>query len=338
MMEHLNVMYAADENYAPFLGTSVFSLLENNKDIEQITIYAVLDRVSDDNVGRLKNMVEEYGRELVIVDALIFNQKMEELGVPKYRGSYTTHFRKFFHLFLGEDVERFLYIDSDSVVTGSLKPLLELDMGDKCGAVVLDALSSTYKHYLGFGDDEIYFNAGVTLIDVNNWKASHLTEALIEHITTKRAKYCNPDQDLFNMILRGKTMVIPPEYNFMPVHRAYSDKAFQKNYGFEHYYSIEQIENARKNPVILHTYRFLGEFPWHVGNCHPDTPVFDEYLYKSPWKDYVKKKKELGTAFKIEKLLYKVLPRDMFLTVFRIYTNRSTYKTNLRLKAECEGK
>lgn len=335
-MEQLNVMYAADENYAPFLGVSIYSLLENNKDIENITIYTVLDRVSEENITKLKSMVESYGKKLVIVDALIFNQTLEKLGVPKYRGSYATHFRKFFHLFLEDDVKRFLYIDADSVVTGSLKPLLNLDMGDKCGAVVLDALSSTYKHYLGFSDDEIYFNAGVTLIDVENWKANNLTEALIEHITTKRAKYCNPDQDLFNMILRGKTMILPPEYNFMPVHRAYSDKAFDKNYGFTHYYSMEQIENARKNPVILHTYRFLGEFPWHKGNCHPDTPVFDEYLEKSPWKGYVKQEKKLGIAFKVEKLLYKVLPRDCFLTVFRIYTNRSTYKRNKILQAESE--
>jgi len=337
-MEHLNVLYAADENYAPFLGVSVFSLFENNKDIEKITIYAVLDRVSELNQKRLMELAEQYGREMVIVDAVEFNKTMEELGVPKYRGSYTTHFRKFFHLILPESVERFLYIDSDSVVPGSLKPLITLDMGDKVGAVVLDALSSKYKQLLGFAPDEIYFNAGVTLINVANWKANNCTDKLFEHITKKRAKYCNPDQDLFNMVLRGMTMVIPCEYNFMPVHRAYSDRAFARNYGFENYYTREEVEYARQHPVILHAYRFLGEFPWHVGNLHPDTPIFDEYLRKSLWADYVKKPANAGKIFAFEKFLYRIMPRDWFLSLFRRITYRMNVKKDRKLREECAAK
>ena len=103
---NLNVLYAADNNYAPFLGVSVYSLLENNKDLAKITIYAVLDNVSKENTNRLKKLVSEYGRELVIKEASEFNALMEQLGVPKYRGSYATHFRKFFHLIIKEDVER----------------------------------------------------------------------------------------------------------------------------------------------------------------------------------------------------------------------------------------
>ncbi len=331
-MNHLHVMYAADENYAPFLGVSVFSLLENNHDIEKITIYAVLDRVSDDNKSRLTKMVDSFGRRLVIVDAVEFNKTLKELGVPKYRGSYTTHFRKFFHLFMGDEVKRFLYIDSDSIVPGSLKPLLELDMGDCVGAVVLDALANKYKLLLGFRPGETYFNAGVTLIDVDNWKANRCTERLIEHITTKRAAYCNPDQDLFNILLRGKTMVIPCQYNFVPVHRAYSDKAYAKNYGFENYYSREDVVYARENPAIIHAYRFLGEFPWHKGNLHPDTPLFDEYLRRSPWADYEKKPSGVGFVFRCEKMLYRILPRDWFLTIFRIITNRMTYRKEMKLR------
>ena len=326
-MEHLHVMYAANDKYAPFLGVSVFSLLENNKDINNITIYAVLDNVSEKNRDRLSEMVKEFGRELVIVDAAEFNDTMVRLGVPKYRGSYTTHFRKFFHLFMDDSVKRFLYIDSDTIVPGSLKPLLELDMGESVGAVVMDSLANKYKLLLGFKPEDVYFNAGVTLIDVDNWKKNNCTDMLIEHITKKRAAYCNPDQDLFNILLKGKTMVIPCRYNFMPVHRAYSDRAYARNYGFENYYSREDVEYARKDPAIIHAYRFLGEFPWHNGNMHPDTPLFDEYLRRSPWSDYEKLDSNAGFIFKCEKILYKIMPRDWFLTVFRIITN-----TTFRIK------
>lgn len=224
MTNHLNVLYAADNNYAPFLGVSVFSLLENNKDIDKITIYAVLDNVSDDNKKKLVQLIDDYKRELIIVDAAEFNALMEKLGVPKYRGSYATHFRKFFHMIIKDDVESLLYIDSDSIVTGSLKPLLNLNMGDACAGVVLDALGQKYKQLIGFAAEETYFNAGVTFIHVPNWKKNNCTDSLMDHIKNVRSKYCNPDQDLFNFVLRGKTIVLPPEYNFMPVHRAYTDR------------------------------------------------------------------------------------------------------------------
>lgn len=335
MKNNLNVLYAADNNYAPFLGVSVFSLLENNKDLAQITIYAVLDNVSEENTNRLRKMVSDYGRELIIKEASEFNVLMEQLGVPKYRGSYATHFRKFFHLIIKEDVERLLYIDSDSIVTGTLKPLLELDMGDAVAGVVLDSLGNKYKLLLGFAPEEAYFNAGVTLIDVNNWKKNNITDALMNHIKNVRNKYCNPDQDLFNMVLRGKKIVIPPEYNFMPVHRAYSDKAFAKNYGFENYYTLEQIENARLHPAIIHCYRFLGEFPWHKGNQHPDTPVFDYYLQKSPWSDYVKKpSNNQSLIFKLERILYRFMPKSLFLKLFSKMLYRNFYKREMDFRKE----
>ena len=274
---HLNIMYAADDKYAPFLGISLFSLFENNKAVDKITIYAVLDNVSSDNKKRLCDMAEKYNRDLRIIDANDVKEKMIKLGLPKYRGSYATHYRKFFQLVIDEDVDKLLYIDSDSIVCGDLSTLLKIDMKDACVGVVLDSLGNKYKLLLGFEPDETYFNAGVTLIDVYNWKKCKCDEILIDHIKNKRAKYCNPDQDLFNIALNGKTFVLPPEYNFMPVHRAYSDKAYEKCYGFKNYYSKEQIEHARKFPMILHTYRFIGEFPWHKGNVHPDNDVFDVY-------------------------------------------------------------
>ena len=334
MNNHLNVLYAADNNYAPFLGVSVFSLLENNVDIDAITIYAVLDNVSDENKNRLSQLVREYKRELITVDAAEFNILMKKFKIPLYRGSYTTNYRLFFNKVIRDDVKSLLYIDSDSIVTGSLKPLLELDMGDSCAGVVLDALAYRYKQLLGFGVDEPYFNAGVTLIHVPNWKKNNCTDSLMDHIKNVRSKYCNPDQDLFNFVLRGKTIVLPPEYNFMPVHRAYTDAAYEKVYGFKHYYTQKQIQHARENPVVLHTYRFLGEFPWHKGNCHPDTVLFDSYLRRSPWKDYKKLSAKTGFIFKCEKFLYRVLPRRLFLRIFAAALYRSFYKKEMKFRKE----
>lgn len=335
-MTELNVLYAFDNNYAPFGGTSILSLLMNNKGIDRIRIFVVLDAVSEENVIKLKKMVEEYKRELITFDAANINELLKKLNVPMYRGSYATHYRKFFHLFLPEDVEKLLYIDSDSIVPGNLEELINLDFKGRCIAVVLDALGGKYKKLLGFADCEPYFNAGVTYIDVKKWKERDYANKLISYIQNVRSKFCNPDQDLFNQVVKGDTLVIGPEYNFQPVHRVYTDKVFFKNYPQAYYYSTQELEHARQHPMIIHAYRYLGEFPWHEGNLHPDTPMFDLYLRRSEWADYAKKPSGKGKMFKIEKKMYTFLPRPIFLKIFKYALYFSMYKKDKRLKRECK--
>lgn len=328
----LYVLYSADNNYAPFLGVSLFSLFENNRDIESIVVYAVLDSVSEDNINKMIQLAKEYRRILKIIDAFSINRLMEEYGLHKYRGSYAANSRIFFDRLIDEDVERVLYLDSDTIVTGSLKPLTEIDMGDACAGVVLDAMASKYKLLIGFSKESPYFNSGVILFNISKWKENECGKALMEHIKNRRISFCNPDQDLLNIILCDKTLILPPEYNLMPIHMAYSEKAYERCYGYNNYYSKEQVVYAREYPIILHVYRFIGEFPWHMGNLHPANRIFDNYLKKSPWKDYKKKKADRGLVFKIEKVMYKLLPRGFFLKIFSVISFWSLKRHDERLK------
>jgi lipopolysaccharide biosynthesis glycosyltransferase len=240
----------------------------------------------------------------------------------------------FFHTFVAEDVDKLLYIDCDTVVCASLAPLLTLDMQGKAVAVVRDSLTTTYKTLLGFDMDDDYFNAGITFIDVNAWKEKSITERLLDHIQNVRSRYCNPDQDLLNIVLKDEKLILPPEYNFQPSHRAFSDKTYFSCYRHTSYYSHDELENARKNPVILHAYRFIGDFPWHKGNVHPDTPIFDDYMKRSPWHNYEKKKAGRGLIFAIEKLMYRLLPKKLFLKIFSSFTRRQFEKQNAAILAE----
>ena len=325
-MKQLGVLYACDENYAPWAGISMYSLFENNKEIEALTVYCVTDRVSDASCEKLKKQAEHYARELVFVDAESIIEQIKALNIPSYRGSYTTNFRLFFHTFVGGEIDRLLYIDCDTLVTGSLAPLLTLDMGDNAVAAVRDALTVQYKTLLGFSPDDLYFNAGVLLIDVPKWKEHEITQKTLDHIKNVRARYCNPDQDLLNLILKDHTYLLPPAYNLQPHHLAFADRTFFAVYKPTAYYSHEELEQARQDPVILHAYRFLGDFPWHKGNSHPVNGLFDAYVKHSPWRGLSKKPANGGLIFKIEKLMYALFPKRIFLSIFRRVSYRQFRK------------
>lgn len=329
----LNVLYTCDENYAPFAGVSMTSLFRNNTDLDRICVYLVLDGVSAENQMRYRTLAQQYGREVVLIDAREVVERIRNLNIPTYRGSYSANFRLFFTEFIPVAMDRLLYLDSDTIVTGSLRPLLELDTGGCWYAMVRDSMMLRRGKIF---DYEAPYNSGVLLIDVQAWKRDDVTQKLLDHIRQIRARYVNPDQDLLNVVGEGHILCLPPEYNFPPIHRAYPDKIYYREAPAD-FYSPAQLEQARQNPVILHTYRFLGEFPWHKGTLHPDVAVFDSYLRTSLWKDYEKKPGNQSLLFRAERVLYRLLPRGVFFWLLNTAQYWSFKKQEEQLRRELKS-
>ena len=97
------------------------------------------------------------------------------------------------------------------------------------------------------------------------------------------------------------------------------------------FYSAKEINESKEAPVIHHFERFIGESPWHKNNTHPYTKEFDYYMSISLWKDYVKMPANLNTTMKIEKTLYKTLPKSVFLPIWAHFYKQYFKKTSEQL-------
>lgn len=313
----IDVLYQFNEKYAPYAGTSITSLFENNGHFEMIRIFILGEELSQDSVERLRETGRKYGREIIFVDTTALIRKMQALHMPTYRGSYAANIRLFLPELLDASVNRLLYLDADTIVDGRLDELTKLPMGDYPAAMALDSLVRLHKLRLGFSKEEPYFNSGVILFQMDCWRQEKCSEKIMEHVKTVRAHYPSPDQDLLNVVCRGRIMTLPPKYNFQPIHLAFSAGSYFRCFGKKGYYSPEEIERAKEAPVVYHFFRFVGEFPWHKGNLHPDNDIFDQYLAKSAFSDYVKMPSEAGGILRIEKILYRFLPGCVFIYLFR---------------------
>ena len=94
------------------------------------------------------------------------------------------------------------------------------------------------------------------------------------------------------------------------------------------YYPVDTVRNGKENPTIYHFFRFVGEFPWNQNNVHPDNDVFDRYLALSPWKDYTKLPAEKGLVLKVEKVMYRLMPRSLFIIAFKLSYEYFIYRAN----------
>lgn len=315
----MNVLYQFNELYAPFAGASIVSLFENNKGNE-ITVYILGEDISSGSITKFEDIGKTYNRNIVIKDTKKIIEEMKSWGMPSYRGSYAANLRMLLPYFLDKTVNRILYLDSDTIVDNSIKEFYEMPLNGKTVAMVLDSFGNAYKvEQLGFDKHEFYYNSGVILYDLDKWREERYSERIIEFVKLGDIHYASPDQDLINVICKEEILKVSARYNFQPVHKVYNDKVYFSCYGQAGYYTTGEIEEARRNVVIYHSFRFVGEFPWNKGTVHPYKNIFDYYLNLSPWKDYVRRNANSSAFMKMGKMLYILLPKNLFLRIFAFF-------------------
>ncbi len=327
----VNILYQSDNNYASYMGVSICSLFENNKEADEITVYIIDDDIDADNKEKLLHMAKGYGRRIEFLTGRVLLDDEDIVKTFEYT-SFRKNTHSYFKLFIDRLIpgldDRIIYIDCDTVVEGDISELTRIDMEDKPIGMVQDSLVASAKTSVGIDDSDRYYNSGVILIDLKRWKELDCSGRIYRHIRDVRT-YGTVDQDVLNVELHDDILTLPVRYNLQPIHMVYDYKTYSRVYRHrEPYYTQDEIAGALKDPGIIHFLRYIGESPWHKDNVHPATPYFNRYLKLSPWKDMVRKPSGRGGVFKAEKMMYKVLPKALFLRIFYLVHDRMLRKSN----------
>ena len=323
----MNILYQFDEAYSPYAGVSLTSLFLNHTDSPEINIYVLGESLSECSISRFKLLAKQYGRKITFLNSDRILQKIRELGIPKYRGSFAANMKLFFSSEIGENVERLLYIDSDTLITGSLEPLFQLSMEEYPLAMVLDSLGKKHKRYIGLQKMEPYYNSGVILFNLKKWRELDCEKRLAEHALYSRAHYMSPDQDLLNVVFKNEILCLSLKYNFQPIHYQFDFRFYTKIWGTDCYYDAKEVSEAFSDIRIMHFFRFAGDFPWNTDSVHPYADLFNHYLEGSLWQNMEKHPAEKNKIFSIEKWLYRFLPQPLFLIIFKISYELFIYRS-----------
>ncbi len=328
----LSILYGCDDHYAPYTGISLTSLLENNRDIDDLTIYLAAMNIRNENLQKFQEITALYGRKLIVLDTEKAQAEMYSYNCNGWNGSLATWLRFFVLDQIPTDENRLLWLDSDTLVQKSLRNIATLPMGDCPIAAVCDSLSYFFRFKLGLGYADPYFNAGVILFNLPIWRESNLLDGMMDHLKHNISRYALNDQDLLNDYFRGRILKLSPEYNAQGFLAAYSLSDYYKVFPWieSAYYSQQDIAHAIQEPTVVHFFRFLGDYPWTAGkNYHPYKTLYKSWHDRSLWKDSPQTAARTDFSFCIEKVLYRILPRKVFLTIFRTCINREMPKKPL---------
>jgi len=320
----LNILYQSNDYYSVVTGVSMTSLCENNKDIDEINFYILNDSISDLNMQKMQQVCDTYHRSLIPVDTKVILQRLLDLKVAPFKNTYTTYFKLMALKGLDVPNGRIFQLDGDTVINGSLMELIDMDLTDSILAATYDCTMNKYKSLIDIPETDKYYNGGVLLINLDMWKSEHCEELIVEHLKNVRHGYYTVDQDILNVLFRSKFKYLDLKYNFNSGFYIYGIKESLKMYGLKpaYYNTVEEIQKAYENPVIYHCMGAMTGRPWEKDSIHPQNAIFDRYLALSPWKNYEKASVKRKKIFKLQRKLYQILPRRMYIPLHMIAQNR----------------
>lgn len=308
----LNCAYSFDDNYAQHGGLSMLSLFENNKEADEINVYILDNHIGKTNCNKIEQIANQYGRKVIFVDLDKLTEKMNvvtNFNRSSYGRLFLTQFK---------EVDLMLYIDSDTIVTGSLLELLDVDMTNMQIAGVQDTLNPYFIRKTGLKNEDRYINGGgVILLNLKEWRKSDLEEKCLDYVFSFEGNPPFDDQGTLNHVCKDHVRILPPEYNLMPPMYQFSVKKIKRLFQMKTYYSQEEVDFAIQHPKVIH---FTAEFynrPWFKNCTHPMKRVYVDYLTKSPWSDSELTEKEMSKNCRIQNWIYTHCPFFVYLLMVR---------------------
>lgn len=223
MNENNNVIpifMAVDNNYIPFLGVALKSIIDNVSQQNRYEIKVLYTSVTEEN----KKKIEEYQTENVGIEFVNLSYKLQEIQEKLYTRNYfsnTTYFR----LFIPElypDYDKAVYIDSDTITLVDIARLYNTEMGDNLiagipdGAVQAIPIFQDYvEKVVGVSNYNNYFNAGIIVMNLKALREYKFQEKFLYMLEKIKFEVAQ-DQDYLNRLCKGRVKLLGFEWNRMP--------------------------------------------------------------------------------------------------------------------------
>ena len=271
------IVFSADENYAPYLGVAIQSVIETGSTKYFYDIYIFHYELSDQYINRLEAM--ETGNVRIKCLDVGDSIKKEDLYS---RAHYSIEM--YFRILIPEilfQYDKVLYLDCDLVVLNDVAELYKYDLGDNIlGAannIVNRNMEKYITHTLGISVEE-YINSGVLLINTKKFLEANIKEKCFVVLTNMPTLWC-PDQDILNITCNKNILFLEDAWNFQWQH------IWPENSGQEliELYK-ERFKAAYANHYIVHYTSVLK--PW-IFPGKEMANYFWEYARKTPFYEQI---------------------------------------------------
>ncbi len=221
MKKEIPIFFSTDDNYVPFLDVAIASLAANASKEYSYRIIVLNTGLLSENIEKVKlNEREDFNVDFVDISESI--EGISSLFKNIYHFSVATYYRLFIAS-LFPQYDKIIYLDCDLVVLGDISELYNTELYDNILAAVPDYFVSRTKQFRHYAenavgvDPETYFNAGVLLISLEQFRKHGIERKFVKLITEYDFDLVDPDQAYLNYLCFKKTRILPNGWNKAPV-------------------------------------------------------------------------------------------------------------------------
>ncbi len=203
---------------------------------------------SDDSLCSIKNFFEKEKQEYK--EFLVDEKPFRKAPVLDHNMSLEAYYKLIIPLYLPNEVDKLIYLDSDIIINGDIGPLYEMDLGDKAIGGVRDFAMDRdipYKTSL-MSENEIYINSGVLLFEMKRFRKYWDLNQIIEYIEKHGQDFRFHDQEVINALYHAYIMPLREEFNYLTMFRKMKDQ-------------IKIWNKPPENIIVVH-YALSDNKPW----------------------------------------------------------------------------
>lgn len=270
----MNIVCTIDNNYIRHCAVMLRTLRDENPDAP-INLTIVHDALEPTERARLARYL---GAFLPSVSFIQINPELLE-GFPVYgHVTVATYFRLLLPAILPWGMQKVIFMDCDMIVTDSLGPLWDFPLEGRPLAAVTDRSQEENCQRVGLGEGHRYFNAGVLLIDLEQWRRQDVLGRGLAFAAANPHRIEYWDQDVLNHLFEGQWRPIDPKWNALP-----HIWGLNPQIGDDLSALDEQERAAREHPAVVHFAGAGRTKPWNHHCRHPWKTRYREVQRRTPW-------------------------------------------------------
>ena len=268
----MNIVMTSSDLYSKLVITTFKSLFINNADVDDITIYYIGDKLTEQSKTNLINLVNEYNRKIVFVP---MPEHFDNLAGSNRNGQTVFCYCYFQDLL---PVDKVLLLEGDQIVIGNIQELYDTDITDYYIAAADDLQSSLYKKKIGMKPTSPYVNCGMILYNLKKWREDGLTEKITDVLNSNQHMFFYDVQDVINYTVEGGVKILPPKFNCTTAVFLFNYKNMLRYRRPSTKCTKEEFEEGKRNPIIVHFTKnqIIQPRPWVEDCYHP----YKEYYLK----------------------------------------------------------
>ncbi len=273
---NVNIAYMSDRKYLPYMIVSLNSAIENKKEDTKYNVYIIAKNFDNSDIKKIKQM-EQDNVKINIIPAREKTLDYSHLG---RFSSFKTTLQKIFIPDYIKDVDKILYLDSDTIVQGDLLDVYNTKINKVYIAAVKDGLMYQHPEHIkeiGLEWRKFYFNSGVMLLNLDKMRKDNIIAKSIQYFNSHEEVF--GDQDILNVVSGDKAKSLSYRYNVNSTFFEEASANFLSDFFNE---TIPQTtREVYDDAIILH---FAGHKPW--------TEWFNHSYLKPLWYEYANRTKE----------------------------------------------